>query len=85
MKKTLKIPIEFELGKLEITCEVIKIERPDEKNHPDSNINHMVTEFFCTEILDMKHDGEPFEVVDQTSLRIAIGNLLDENSNMWDE
>jgi len=82
MKKTLTIPIEFELGKLEITCEVIKIERPDEKNHPDSNINHVVTEFFCTEIKEIKHDGKPFNDI---SLRNAIGDLLDENSNMWDE
>jgi hypothetical protein len=85
MKRTLTIPIEFELGKLEITCEVIKLEVDNPANHPDSNITHTITEFWCHEIEKITLNGHKIEIYPETSIKEAVEELITNNSNMWDE
>lgn len=58
MKKTLELTLcESEGVKIEVSCEVLKIETDNPAIHPDSPNQSAITEYWCKEIYTIKLNG----------------------------
>ena len=58
MKKTLELTLcESEVVKIEVSCEVLKIETDNPAIHPDSPNQSTITEYWCKEIKEIKLNG----------------------------
>lgn len=58
MKKTLELTLcESEGIKIEVSCEVLRIETDNPAIHPDDPNQGTITEYWCKEIFEIKFNG----------------------------
>lgn len=77
MKKTLELILcESEGIKIEVSCEVLRIETDNPAIHPDYPNQSTVTEYWCKDVEWFKLNGItiPFE----NSIRKELGNLVEQ-------
>ncbi len=58
MKKTLELTLcESEGVKIEVSCEVLRIETDNPAIHPDANYKETITDYWCKRIESFKFNG----------------------------
>jgi hypothetical protein len=84
MKKTLELTLcESEGIKIEVSCEVLRIETDNPAIHPDDPNQSTVTEYWCKDVEWFKLNGItiPFKnsiIPFENSIRKELGNLVEQ-------
>lgn len=91
MKKTLELTLcESEGVKIEVSCEVLRIETDNPAIHPDSPNQGTITEYWCKEIIQLKFNGISLWVDGQgkffsKEIERLVESQLEDNPELFNE
>jgi hypothetical protein len=78
MKKTLELTLsESEGVKIEVSCEVLRIETDNTAIHPDDHNQLTITEYWCTDINKLNINGFELGIYNHKTLK-EIKRLVEE-------
>lgn len=91
MKKTLELTLcESEGVKIEVSCEVLRIETDNPAIHPDDPNKWTNTEYWCKEILELKFNDRPisldaFGALNLKEIDRLVEERLESNPELFEE
>lgn len=92
MKKTLELTLcESEGIKIEVSCEVLRIETDNPAIHPDDPNQGTITEYWCKDIFEIKLNGNELcsyadlDVMSKTEFTRLVESQLESNPELFNE